>query len=103
MPNIHNPQFVVKKIKNLYSKFDLRLQDFGKKNIYFQLFNSPFSITEIETVPEKFQMELSDLKESVHLREKFNFTPINEFYKNLSAEDFPNLVNNAKYIYSLFG
>lgn len=41
----------------------------------------------MENIPEKFQLQVLHLKERTDLTETFNFTP---------------LVNNAKYIYSLF-
>lgn len=76
--NKYNPQFYVKKIKDLCLEFDERLQDFEMKYVYY-IFFWPVSTAEIENGPEKFQMELLDFKQRVNLREKFNFTTLKDF------------------------
>ncbi|XP_065665688.1 general transcription factor II-I repeat domain-containing protein 2B-like [Hydra vulgaris] len=67
-----------------------------------QLFTVPFSAG-IETVPDKFQMELIDLQCSDALREAYNKQNLLLFYKNLDQNKYTNLVNNAKKMGVLFG
>ena len=64
------------------------------KTRFSKLFTVPFS-ADIETLPDKFQMELIDLQCSDALREAYNKQNLLLFYKNLDQNQYTNLVNNA--------
>jgi hypothetical protein len=74
-----------------------RFQEFKSQETSLHLFSSPFN-TEINSVPEKFQMELLILHIKINSHESF----LVDFYRSLSKDEFPQLMEFAKKIVSLF-
>ncbi|XP_065654657.1 general transcription factor II-I repeat domain-containing protein 2-like [Hydra vulgaris] len=89
-------------IAELKTRFLKRFADVKNHADKIQLFTVPFS-ADMETVPDKFQMELIDLQCSDALREAYNKQNLLLFYKNLDQNKYTNLVNNAKMMGVLFG
>ena len=89
-------------IAELKTRFLKRFADVKNHADKTQLFTVPFS-ADIETVPDKFQMDLIDLQCSDALREAYNKQNLLLFYKNLDQNKYTNLVNNAKMMGVLFG
>ena len=89
-------------IAELKTRFSKRFADVKNHADKIQLFTVPFS-ADIETVPDKFQMELIDLQCSDALREAYNKQNLLLFYKNLDQNKYTNLVNNPKMMGVLFG
>ena len=88
-------------IAELKTRFSKRFADVKNHADKIQSFTVPFS-ADIETVPDKFQMELIDLQCSDALREAYNKQNLLLFYKNLDQNKYTNLVNNAKMMGVLF-
>ena len=96
----------------LRQQFSTRFSDIREYKNQFKVFGTPFA-TEIDEAPVEFQMELIDLQSDGYMREKYmdimkseNPKDVNlmDFYKSLqSAGEYPNLVNHAKQMASVFG
>jgi hypothetical protein len=87
----------------LREEFKSRFQDFRKHETYFRIFASPFE-TDVEAVPEKFQMELIELQSKEEIKSEFLNVPLLEFYKlYLPENNFPQLYRQAIYVNALFG
>nr|XP_042903463.1 general transcription factor II-I repeat domain-containing protein 2A-like [Parasteatoda tepidariorum] len=68
----------------------------------FSIFATPFNVN-YEEVDAKFQLELIELNCNTLLKQTFHTVPLLEFYKNLSPDNFPNLITHAMKIMTMFG
>jgi hypothetical protein len=64
----------------LREEFKSRFQDFRKHETSFRIFASSFEV-DAEAVPEKFQMELTELQSREKIRSKCDSASLLEFYK----------------------
>lgn len=94
--------FYANKIQSLRNIFASRFADFKKMKNEFRLFSDPFSCNVDEVDPD-IQLELIDLQSSDHLRNKFKESDLENFYQCLPKDSYPNLIEKAAYIASLFG
>jgi hypothetical protein len=86
----------------LRREFRSGFQDFKKHETSFQIFVSPF-VVDVEAVPEKFQMELTDLQSREEMKSKFLNVSLLKFYKlYLSKINFPKLYRHAIRVSALF-
>ena len=95
---------MVRSINDLLIDFSLRFADFRKHAQLFNLFGTPYE-TDVEQVPEEYQLELIDLQCDKFLESKFHSESTVDFYNNyvLPSGKYHNILNNAKLIISLFG
>lgn len=89
-------------LRKLSSEFERRFQDFRKMEPEFSIFATPFNVN-YEEVDAKFQLELIELNCNTLLKQTFHTVPLLEFYKNLSPDNFPNLITHAMKIMTMFG
>lgn len=75
--------------KNLSDEFSTQFSDLRSQKTKFRLFGTPFDLDELR-VPEKFQMELINLKCNPQLKSKFSpCDSLINFYKvNLSHDEY---------------
>lgn len=101
-----NPEIFVNMIKDLKNEFSSRFTDFRLHEDEFKLFANPFDV-EVCTVSECFQMELIEMQCDDLLKLKFHSDDVSllDFYTKCiySNGKYPNLVNHAKKMTSLFG
>ena len=70
-------------IRNLRTEFSSRFSDIRSLQNLFRLFSTPFDVN-VNTIPEKFQMDLIELQCSDELNAKF----YTEGYQGISLLDF---------------
>lgn len=91
-------------LKRLQNEYGTRFEDVKKKSISFRLVENPFETNE-DDVAENLQMELIDLKANTFLRDEHtkNRQNLQNFYRLLPADDFPQLRAHAQRIFCMFG
>lgn len=99
-----NFQKYAEEIQLLIDEFDSRFSEINKYNKLLELFTSPFNV-EVNSVPEKYQLELIDLQCNTELKNLFFATEdIAYFYKKfLKEEVYKNLREHALKVVSIFG
>lgn len=101
-----NSSMFVNVIRDLRTDFSSRFDDLRSNSVDFRLFGTPFDV-EVDTVPEKFQMELIDMQCNNLLKSKFHADSVSllEFYKKYLLEPglYTSLTDHAKKIASMFG
>lgn len=91
------------KIKALQQEFERRFADFREYSTDIAMFSTPFTV-DMNTVPEKFQMEIINLQCNDELKSKFHEVPLINFYRDyVNEENFPVLRCHAMKMLSLFG
>jgi len=86
-------------IQNLRTEFLSRFGDIRSLENDIKLFNTPFDV-QVDTVQEKYQMELVELKSKFHTEGVL----LLDFYKKyLESKQYPNLINHAKKMASMIG
>jgi hypothetical protein len=87
----------------LREEFKSRFQDFRKHETSFRIFASPFEV-DVEAVPEKFQIELTELQSREEMKSEFLNVSLLEFYKLYLPEyNFPQLCRHATCVSALLG
>ena len=92
-------------IQHLRTEFLSRFGDIRSLENDIKLFSTPFDV-QVDTVQEKYQMELVELQCSDELKSKFHdeVVLLLDFYKKyLECKQYPNLINHAKKMASMFG
>ena len=93
-------------MSDLIDQFSSRFEDIRTHQVELKLFATPFDV-DVDIAPEDIQMELIDLQSNIVLRSKHGAKDISilDFYQKYLAEDgnYPNLVENAKKMTSIFG
>ena len=95
----------VSAIQNLRTEFLSRFGDIRSLENDIKLFSTPFDV-QVDIVQEKYQMEVVELQCSDQLKSKFHAEGLLllDFYKKyLECKQYPNLINNAKKMASMFG
>ena len=89
--------------QDLIQEFSFRFVDFWQYANAFKLFGTPFQ-TNVKEVEEKYQLELIDLQNDEFLKARHDSVSTVEFYQKCIAphKKFPNLLQNAKIMTSLF-
>lgn len=94
------------KVQELRKEFSSRFADFRLHANEFKLFATPFDV-EVDTASEIFQMELIEMQCDDILRSKFHSEDVSvlDFYRKYihPSGKYPNLVDHAKKMASLFG
>ena len=92
-------------IQHLKTEFLSRFGDIRSLENDIKLFCTPFDV-QVDTLQEKYQMELVELQGSDELKSKFHAEGVLlfDFYKKyLEYKQYPNLINHAKKMASMFG
>ena len=92
-------------IQHLRTEFLFRFGDIRSLENDIKLFSTHFDV-QVDTVQEKYQMELVELQCSDELKSKFHAEGVLllDFYKKyLECKQYPNLINHAKKMASMFG
>ena len=96
-------------IQHLRTEFLFRFGDIRSLENDIKLFSTPFDV-QVDTVQEKYQMELVELQcsDELKLKLKLKFHAegvlLLDFYKKyLECKQYPNLINHAKKMVSMFG
>ena len=93
-------------IRNLRIDFSSRFSDIRSLQNKFRLFSTPFDV-DVNTIPEKFQIDCIEMQCGDELKAKFYTKGISllDFYKKYLLESglCPSLTNNAKEMTSMFG
>lgn len=89
-------------ILKLKQDFEKRFQDIRAKEKEVKIFANPFTCTIADAAPE-LQAELIDVQNDIALQGIFDSKKVVEFYRDIPANQFPNLVQFAKRFTSLFG
>lgn len=101
-----NPGIFVNMIKDLKDEFSSRFVDFRQHAGEFKLFATPFDV-DVSTASECFQMELIEIQCDDLLKSRFHSEDVSllDFYTKYIYPNgkYPNLVNHAKRMTSLFG
>ena len=81
-----------------------RFDDIRSLENDIKLFSTPFDV-QVNTVQEKYQMELVELQCSDELKSKFHAEGalLLDFHKYLECKQYPNLINHAEKMASMFG
>jgi hypothetical protein len=86
----------------LREEFKSRFQYVRMHETSFRIFASPFEV-DVEVVPEKFQMELTELKSREEMKSKFLNVSLLKFYKlYLPENNFPHLYRCVICVSALF-
>ena len=91
--------------QHLKTEFLSRFGDIRSLENDIKLFCTPFDV-QVDTLQEKYQMELVELQGSDKLISKFHAEGVLlfDFYKKyLEYKQYPNLINHAKKMASMFG
>ena len=91
-------------IQHLRTEFLSRFGDIRSLENDIKLFCTPFDV-QMDTVQEKYQMELVELQCSDELKSKFHAEAVLllDFYKRyLECKQYSNLINHAKKMASMF-
>ncbi|PSN40848.1 hypothetical protein C0J52_19545, partial [Blattella germanica] len=94
--------------KNTYIsqiKFQIQFETIEKLEIWFSVFDTPFSIYFHDIQDAALQMELIALRCGRRIREKFmnsSSTELIELYRTLPNSQFPNLKRNAPKTIAMF-
>lgn len=101
-----DPGIFVNMVEELRKEFSSRFADFHLHANEFKLFATPFDV-EVDTASEIFQMELIEMQCDDILRSKFHSEDVSvlDFYRKYihPSGKYPNLVDHAKKMASLFG
>ena len=92
-------------IRNLRTEFLSRFGGIRSLENDIKLFSTPFDV-QVDPVQEKYQMELVELQRSDQLKSKFHAEGLLllDFYKKyLECKQYPNFINHAKKMASMFG
>ncbi|PNF40384.1 hypothetical protein B7P43_G01590, partial [Cryptotermes secundus] len=89
-------------ISDLKEQFRKRFADFDASAQEISLFQNPFDCDAAD-VPSQIQMEIIELQENYHIKDKYKEGNLIEFYKFLNSEQFPNLKKFACKFISIFG
>ncbi|XP_075692926.1 general transcription factor II-I repeat domain-containing protein 2-like [Rhinoderma darwinii] len=89
-------------ISQLLQEFNRRFHEFRDLEPEFALFATPFAV-DVACVSEDLQMEIVDLQCDTVLKQKYMDIGVPDFYKFVSQEKFPKLVNAAARITTMFG
>ena len=85
-------------IQHLRTEFLSRFGDICSLEKDIKLFSTPFDV-QVDTVQEKYQMELIELQCSDEFKSKFHaegVLPLDFYKKYLECKQYPNLINHAK-------
>ncbi|XP_025086818.1 general transcription factor II-I repeat domain-containing protein 2B-like [Pomacea canaliculata] len=89
-------------LKSLEEEMERRFQDFSNTEPEFNILAYPFT-ADPGAAPDELQLELMDLQSDPAMKEAFNSAKLVDFYKSLSADNFPHLRKFAMKMFSLFG
>lgn len=90
-------------IELLQEDFAARFDDFRKNKPQYNLFSQPFTV-DVESLATGYQLEVIDLQSSSNLRAVHKeSTDLMAFYKCLSKSQYPEIVENALKLVSVFG
>ena len=93
-------------MSDLKDQFSSRFEDIRSHEVELKLFATPFDV-DVDSAPGDIQMELIDLQSNMVMKSKHDSKDISllDFYQKYLIEDgaYPNLVDNAKKIVSIFG
>ena len=91
-----------KYVGDLKSEFECRFLDLSSYQSKIEMFVSPFQV-DASLCEQNCQNELLELQNDFELKSLFDPKDLRSFYKQLSPEAFPNLIENALRLMSLFG
>ncbi|PNF24079.1 hypothetical protein B7P43_G04701 [Cryptotermes secundus] len=89
-------------ISGLKEQFWKRFADLDSSAQEIRLFQNPFDCDAAD-VQSQIQMEIIELHENYHIKDKYKEGNLIEFYKFLNSEQFPNLKKFACKFISIFG
>ncbi|KAI7790853.1 putative general transcription factor II-I repeat domain-containing protein 2-like [Triplophysa rosa] len=89
-------------LSDLHAEFSRRFTDFAKIETELELVSCPLSF-DSENAPPDTQLELIDIQCDITLKEKFQTTPVIQFYASLDENKFPNIKKHAQRMLVLFG
>ena len=89
-------------VVRLKKEFEKRFQDFCKHKVSFEIFAMPFSFDPLQA-PTDLQEELIELKSDIDIKAQFLEKELQEFYRGLPHQTFPNLIKHAQKLFSMFG
>lgn len=90
-------------IEQLQEEFAPRFTDFRTKKPLYNLFGQPFTV-DVDCLATGYQLEVIDLQSSSTLRAVHNkSTDLKAFYKCLDKSKYPEIVDNALKLVSVFG
>lgn len=89
-------------VARLKKEFEKRFQDFCKHKVSFEIFAMPFSFDPLQA-PTDLQEELIELKSDIDIKAQFLEKELQEFYRGLPRQTFPNLIKHAQKLFSMFG
>ncbi|XP_075443375.1 general transcription factor II-I repeat domain-containing protein 2-like [Ascaphus truei] len=89
-------------IGGLIEEFDRRLTFSNEEDIQLRMIEDPFSVDPAELL---FQLQLNiiDLQCSTEYRNKHRESSLQEFYRSIDREKYPNLIDSAMKTFSIFG
>ncbi|KAI7789436.1 putative general transcription factor II-I repeat domain-containing protein 2-like [Triplophysa rosa] len=89
-------------LSDLHAEFSRRFTDFAKIETELELVSCPLSFDSENASPDT-QLELIDIQCDITLKEKFQTTPVIQFYASLDENKFPNIKKHAQRMHVLFG
>ncbi|PNF40111.1 hypothetical protein B7P43_G09985, partial [Cryptotermes secundus] len=89
-------------ISDLKEQFRKRFADLDASAQEIRLFQNPFDCDAAD-VQSQIQMEIIELQENYHIKDKYKEGNLIEFYKFLNSEQFPNLKKFACKFISILG
>ena len=92
-------------LRNIQTQFKTRYESIEKLEIWFSVFDTPFTVDFKDIQDAALQMELIELRCDRRLREKFmnsSSTELIEFNRTLPDSQFPNLMRNAAKTIAMF-
>jgi len=89
-------------ISDLKQQFQKRFADFDAHANEIRMFQNPFDC-DVTDVPNYMQMDIIDLQENGHIKDKYKELSLIDFYRYLKPEEFPNLKEFACRYISIFG
>ncbi|KAI7802668.1 putative general transcription factor II-I repeat domain-containing protein 2-like [Triplophysa rosa] len=89
-------------LSDLHAEFSRRFTDFAKIETELEHVSCPLSF-DSENAPPDTQLELIDIQCDITLKEKFQTTPVIQFYASLDENKFPNIKKHAQRMLVLFG
>ena len=85
-------------LRNIQTQFKTRYESIEKLEIWFSVFDTPFTVDFKDIQDAALQMELIELRCDRRLREKFmnsSITELIQFSRTVPDSQFPNLMRNA--------
>lgn len=99
-------EFAAEVVGQLSQQFNKRFEDFDKECDKINMFQNPF-ICNIDSVPSILQLEIIDLTKNEmhkeHFHECYKNGDMLPFYSALPEEEFKNLKQFARTMFSVFG